>query len=79
MRHPRRMFGEGHPYMCEYMEELVESRRRLETGGEKWVGRNAWIHLGMETMGMKAFVVPVRSIPSLPSPYSGVTPSHPQQ
>lgn len=31
VRHLGRMFGEGHPYMCEYMEELVESRRHLET------------------------------------------------
>jgi len=25
------MFGEGRPYVCEYLENLVESRRRLET------------------------------------------------
>lgn len=59
------MFGEGHPYMCEYVEELVESRRRLETEGKKWVWRNAWIHLGMETMGLKVFALPSLSIPPL--------------
>lgn len=31
VRHLRRMFGEGHPYVCEYMEEVVESKRCLET------------------------------------------------
>lgn len=31
MRHPRRMFGERRPCVCEYLEELVESRRRLDT------------------------------------------------
>lgn len=33
-RHLRRMFGEGHPYMCDYVKELGESKRCLETGGK---------------------------------------------
>lgn len=71
MRHLRRIFGEGQPYICEYMEKLVREQEMFGGGG-KWVWRNVWLHLGMETMGMKVFALPFLSSPLLLT-------SHPQK
>lgn len=53
-RHLRRMFGEGHPYMCDYMKELVESRRAgkkvCRVGVEKLMDSSWNGNIGMKSI-----------------------------